>query len=160
MKFHVRQHLLLIGCLALALFGSTNSLLAQALNGQAAQKPAATTKQSEPISYTLPQTNDVKQLSSFLSRVLDYQPKTTADAQDYDKHAPAAMNAAAEKILQLEKDKNSAAYRFASKYLLAMRLLTLDKATRKEKVEIYRQFRRRAGQHAQQVVINQHLTVA
>lgn len=139
MKFHVRKHLLLIGCLALALFCATSSLLAQAPNGQATQKPAATTKQSEPISYTLPRTNDVKQLTSFLTRVLDYQPKTAADAQDYDKHATAAMNAAAEKILQLEKGKDSAAYRFASKYLLAMRLLTLEKATRKEKVEIYTQ---------------------
>ena len=139
MKFHVRQRPLLIGCLALALFGSTNSLLAQALNGQATQKPAATAKQSEPISYTLPQTNDVKQLTSFLNRVLNYQPKTAADGQDYDKRAPAAMNAAAQKIMQLEKDKNSAAYRFASKYLLAMRLFTLDKATRNEKIEIYKQ---------------------
>lgn len=139
MKFHVRQHLSLIGFLALALFDPTGFLLAQAPSGQATQKPAATTKQSEPLSYTLPQTNDVQQLTSFLSRVLDYQPQTAADAQEYDKRAPAAMNAAAEKILRLEKDKNSAAYRFASKYLLAMRLLTLDKATRKEKVEIYGQ---------------------
>jgi thiol-disulfide isomerase/thioredoxin len=139
MKFHVRQLLFLIGYLALALFGSTGSLLAQAQNGQATQRPAATTKQSAPISYTLPQTNDTKQLVSFLSRVLDYQPKTESEAQDYDKRAPAAMNAAAERILQLEKDKNSPTYRFASKYLLAMRLMTLDKATRKDKVEIYQQ---------------------
>ena len=82
MKFHVRQHLLLIGCLALTFCGATSSLLAQALNGQATQKPAAIAKQSEPISYTLPRTNDVKQLTSFLSRLLDHEPKTAADAQD------------------------------------------------------------------------------
>ncbi len=117
MKFQVRQHRLLVGCLAAAFFGSTSLLMAQALNGQATQKPASAPKQSEPISYTLPQTNDVKQLTSFLIRVLDYQPKNAADVQEYDKRATPAMNAAAAR----------------------MRLLDLDELTRNEKIEIYKQ---------------------
>ncbi len=138
MKFHVRLSLLLlIGCFALA--GSTTSIFAQTANRQTATQSAASTKQSQPISYDLPRTNDVQQLTSFLTSLLDHQPKTAAEAEEYDKRAPAAMNAAAKKILQLEKDKTSAAYRFASKYLLAMRLMALDKTTGKEKVEIYQQ---------------------
>jgi hypothetical protein len=51
MKFHVRQLLFLIGYLALALFGSTGSLLAQAQNSQATHRLAPTIKQSEPITF-------------------------------------------------------------------------------------------------------------
>jgi peroxiredoxin len=47
------------------------------------------------------------------------------------------MNAAASRILQLEKDQNSAPYRFAMNYLMAMRLMEFDKTTGKDRQEMF-----------------------
>jgi thiol-disulfide isomerase/thioredoxin len=103
------------------------------------QKPAPNTKPQTPLTYAMPNTTDVAQLGAYLSQLLDYKPSTPEQAQEYELKGPALMNAVAQRITQLEKDKSHPVHRFAAKYLLAMKLVTLDKTTGQEKVALYQE---------------------
>lgn len=158
MRVRVQGSLILISCLSLSALAihsvSAQSPLRQdtarqrstskappAKPGTAATKPPAAkvAKPAPPPSYEMPKTNDVAKLGTHLSRLLDYRPTTQEQAKTHEQKGPAVMNAVARRIITLEKDKNSTIYRFASKYLLAMKLVDLDKATGQDKVAIYKE---------------------
>lgn len=136
---------LLISCIGLTLH---NGQVANAQNApggapaanKAAAKPAANPSPQPPLTYAMPKaTDDVAKLGAYLSQILDYRPSTPEQAKEYEQKAPALMNAVANRITQLEKDTSNPIHRFASKYLLAMKLVNLDKATGQEKVALYKE---------------------
>lgn len=96
-----------------------------------AAKPAA------PPSYEVPRSNDPQEYVRFINRLLNFQPRTKEEADEYRKLAPRAMRIAAQQTLKVSKDSKSPEYAFASRYLVAIQLLTLDKADFKTKQQIY-----------------------
>ncbi len=64
----------------------------------------------------------------FIDKIRDYKPETIEDAVEHQKQAPKAVKAAAERILKVEKDKSSDAYKTASRMLLAFQVSTIDEA--------------------------------
>jgi thiol-disulfide isomerase/thioredoxin len=86
---------------------------------QAAAPPAGQTP-NEPAGdmYTLPETDDISALTRFLGRLLDFQPSSRAEDVLHRKKAPLAVRKASERILALEKDTSSSAYRMAKRVVL------------------------------------------
>jgi thiol-disulfide isomerase/thioredoxin len=85
------------------------------------EKPAA----EKPVDrYALPD-GGVEALLKFIDDVRTFEPNTTEEYFAHRQKAPAAIRAAAEKILSLEKDKTSDTYRKATALLLQARLQTL-----------------------------------
>ncbi len=107
-------------------------------SGAAAATQAATPSKPKaaPV-YAMPKTNDVEKLGEYLSQLLDFRPSTKEQATEYDEKAPALMDAVATRITSVEKNTDSPIYRFAAKYLLAMKLVRLHKTTGEEKVALY-----------------------
>jgi len=68
--------------------------------------------------FVVPQGNDVAKLARFLQRLTEFRPSSQDDIRIYERKAPLAMRKAAEKIVALEKDTKSAAYRTARRHLL------------------------------------------
>ncbi len=78
--------------------------------------------------YKLPAGNDVEALMDFIQQLREFEPKTQ---QAYDEHvakAPSAIQAAAEKILKLEKDPKSENAQKAAAILLELRVDTIASA--------------------------------
>jgi len=71
--------------------------------------------------FVVPAGNDVAKLARFLQRLTEFQPSSREDARVYERKAPLAMRKAAEKIVALEKDTKSSAYRVARRHLLRER---------------------------------------
>jgi thiol-disulfide isomerase/thioredoxin len=86
---------------------------------------SATPDLTEESFYEVPQSDDASTLSSFLERVLTARPKTKAEQQVYGRKVRIALGDAARKILAVEQDKKSDAYRLARSVdlLLSMRSL-------------------------------------
>ena len=68
--------------------------------------------------FVVPTGNDVAKLARFLQRLTEFRPSSQDDVRIYERKAPLAMRKAAEKIVALEKDTKSAAYRTARRHLL------------------------------------------
>src|SRR5262245_4727697 len=68
--------------------------------------------------FVVPEGNDVAKLSRFLQRLAEFSPSSREDVAIYRRKAPLAMRKAAEKIVSLEKDTKSPAYRLAKRHLL------------------------------------------
>jgi thiol-disulfide isomerase/thioredoxin len=68
--------------------------------------------------FVVPQGNDVAKLARFLQRLAEFRPSSQDDVRVYERKAPLAMRKAAEKIVALEKDTKSVAYRTARRHLL------------------------------------------
>ena len=71
--------------------------------------------------YAVPQ-DDVAALVQFLTGLESYEPTKTEEILAYRQHARKAFETAAERIIKLEKDKSSDAYRKASGIQLQLRL--------------------------------------
>ena len=69
--------------------------------------------------FVVPEGDDVPKLARFLQRLTEFQPSSREDVQTYRRKAPLAMRKAAEKIVLLEKDTKSNAYRVARRHLLS-----------------------------------------
>ncbi|MCI0360850.1 MAG: TlpA family protein disulfide reductase [Planctomycetaceae bacterium] len=76
--------------------------------------------------FVVPTGNDVAKLSRFLQRLAEFTPSSRSDEAIYRRKAPLAMRKAAEKIIALEKDTKSAAYRTAKRHLLTDAASQLD----------------------------------
>jgi thiol-disulfide isomerase/thioredoxin len=63
--------------------------------------------------FTMPEGDDVAALSRFMRRILEFQPMSRAEAQLVSKKAPLALKKSSARILALEKDMKSPAWRLA-----------------------------------------------
>jgi thiol-disulfide isomerase/thioredoxin len=103
--------------------------------GQAPQIQLATPDDEADDQFTLPETEDVDQLLSFIQRVQQYlqqnQPRSQAEAASFQQKLE-LMKTAAERIVQLEQDKSSEAYQSAQGLLLQMRLAEVLRAPEAE----------------------------
>jgi thiol-disulfide isomerase/thioredoxin len=91
-------------------------VLAPAFQATAQEEPADPTDINQ--LFVVPEGNDVAKLVRFLQRLTEFQPGSRSDVAIYQRKAPLAMRKAAEKIVSLEKDTKSAAYRLAKRHLL------------------------------------------
>ena len=123
----------LLGCLWL-----TSSLVA----AQAPQPPVPPTPPkpavpADPHRYDLPQ-GGVPQLLEFIGKLETFQPASREEFLEHRTKAPAALEAAALKIRELEQDPNSAAAKKAERVLLLLspgRLPAVPPAQRAELVD-------------------------
>ena len=136
MNASVYRFLVVVCCLVVG--PSTFAQNATSSATKPASKPGVT-KPQPPLVYEMPRTTDISKLGEYLGQLLDFQPTTKAQAAEYEQKAPAMMNAVATRITTLEKDANNPIHRFAAKYLLAMKLVKLEKTTGQEKVAIYKE---------------------
>lgn len=72
--------------------------------------------------YTLPAGDDVASLMQFLERMEEFEPTTRAEAFEHQSKVPQAVQAAATRIVELQKDQSSEAYHKAKAYLLYFEL--------------------------------------
>jgi len=87
--------------------------------------------------FVVPEGNDVAKLARFLQRLTEFRPSSQDDVRVYDRKAPLAMRKAAERIVALEKDTKSAAYRTAKRHLLSEQASQLgDDATDADRKKI------------------------
>ncbi len=105
-------------CSAAALFGATLAICCGTVVGQ--ETPTAPATESadsiETLSaalFTMPEGDDVAALSRFLRRIMEFQPQSREEALLFRKKAPLALKKVSAKILSLEKDPKSQAYRLA-----------------------------------------------
>ena len=140
MKVSVRRLIIFVCCLGIAQSAIAQSA-APPKTTPAAKSAAAkpVPKPQPPPVYAMPKTTDVTKLGEFLGKLLDFRPSTKEQAAEYEQKAPALMNALATRITTLERDKDNPVHRFASKYLLAMKLVSLEKTSGQEKVSIYKE---------------------
>jgi thiol-disulfide isomerase/thioredoxin len=79
--------------------------------------------------YQLPAGEDVDALVKFLNQLAEFQPQSQEEAIEHSQKALPALQEASARVLKLEKDTTSAAYRTAKRFQLliqAMKLPELD----------------------------------
>ena len=76
--------------------------------------------------FEVPETEDVEELLQFTQKVLTFEPSSQEELNAYNKKAPAALREACDKILQLEEDTTSKAYRTAQAILLQLQIRDLS----------------------------------
>ncbi len=91
-------------------------------------KPAAAQETTGDI-YQVPATDDVNALFAFIDKVREFRPTTKKEYLNHKVKAGPAIEAAAEKILKLEKDPRSEASRQAGDVLIESRIDGIDQAT-------------------------------
>jgi thiol-disulfide isomerase/thioredoxin len=111
---------------ALALAATLAALVALAPPSKAPAQEAAADPTDINQLFAVPEGNDVAKLSRFLQRLAEFTPSSNSDVAIYRRKAPLAMRKAAEKIISLEKDTKSAAYRMAKRLLLTEQARKLD----------------------------------
>ncbi|MBP88723.1 MAG: hypothetical protein CMJ64_18755 [Planctomycetaceae bacterium] len=124
-----RQAFSLLLLTALFLFGSTSVFSEESDNEKAA-------KAKPKDRYQVPE-GDVAALAKFLDGLMAYRPKTTDEILAYRQKARKAMESAADKILKLEKDKSSTAYRKAVSVKLQLDLPKLQAGTEQDQKQYY-----------------------
>jgi len=97
-------------------------------------------KQEEPVQdrYAVPE-GDVAALVKFLDDLAAYRPKTTEENLTHRQKATKALQTAVDRILELEKDTASAAYRKAQSFKLQFRLPELRASSPTRQREFYDQ---------------------
>lgn len=78
--------------------------------------------------YAVPE-GDVVALVKFLNALESYEPKNTEEILTYKQHALKAFETAADRIIKLERDKSSDAYRKAIAIRLQLRLSEVQRGT-------------------------------
>jgi thiol-disulfide isomerase/thioredoxin len=86
--------------------------------------------------YHVPE-GDVAAVAKFLDALMVYRPKTTDEILAYRQKAQKAMESAADKILELEKDTASKAYRKAVSVKLQLDLTKLQTGTEEYQADYY-----------------------
>jgi thiol-disulfide isomerase/thioredoxin len=109
-------------------------------------EPQETEKNEEPKNneafYKVPEGN-VKQLVAFIEKVRGFEPTNVLEVFAHRKNAGEAVRGAAEKIVELEKDKESEAYKMATQLLLQVEVGSLPTATPDEQARIYQKVKQR-----------------
>jgi hypothetical protein len=77
-----------------------------------------------PSDYTVP-TGGADQLLRFIADLEEFRPRTPYQTAEHSRRAPAALQAAATRILRLEKDEWSEAYQTALRVLLGIRIIDI-----------------------------------
>jgi thiol-disulfide isomerase/thioredoxin len=108
--------------------------LAISLAPQAVAQEAAADSELEKL-FAMPEGDNVEELARFLRKLSDFEPTTRDEALLYRRKAPLAMKKAAEKIVSLERDKTSSAYKLAQRVTLENRSkeITTEEATDAER---------------------------
>jgi thiol-disulfide isomerase/thioredoxin len=106
----------------------------------AAQEPAADKKETDKKSqYTVPDTQDVAELEAFLERLMSFRPTNVEEAENHQRQAPAAIQAAAEKILELAEDPAAPAAQKAKIVLLQIRITKMSELGEKEQEALFQE---------------------
>ncbi|MCA9142489.1 MAG: TlpA family protein disulfide reductase [Planctomycetaceae bacterium] len=87
--------------------------------------------------YAVPE-NDVAAIVDFLNRLEAYRPTTTEEVLAYRQHARKALETAANRIVKLEKDKTSDAYRKATVIRLQLGLSDVQHGTAETQQSFYK----------------------
>jgi thiol-disulfide isomerase/thioredoxin len=112
---------LLMGGLAFLVF-SGSYLTAQQ------EQPAAQPAEDR---YAVPAGDDVDALVQFLNRVAEFRPQSQEEAIAHSQKALPALEQASARVLELEKDETSAAYRTARRIQLQIRAMKLPELDEK-----------------------------
>ena len=72
--------------------------------------------------FAVPKGNDVAELTKFLQDLMAFRPTSRDESTKFRQNAPAAMKEAAERIVKLEKKRDSVGYKLAIKTLLQFKL--------------------------------------
>ena len=83
--------------------------------------------------YKLPDSDDSTDYMNFMMKLLTYEPKTPADVDQYEKLSSKMLDDAARKIISLDRNPESPAFRLAQKYILATKLLSIDAASQEDR---------------------------
>lgn len=86
--------------------------------------------------YTLP-AGGADALVKFIDQLQTFRPSKTAEIVAYREQAPVALKAAAERILQLDRDQNSVPNQKARGVLLQLSVLTVDRASPDERRKLF-----------------------
>jgi thiol-disulfide isomerase/thioredoxin len=95
--------------------------------------------------YEVPD-GDVEQLVAFIKKIQAFEPNNVLEVFAHRKNAGEAIRGAAEKIKELEKDEDSAAYKLATRLLLQVEVGSLPTATPDEQARIYQQVKQLIAQ--------------
>ncbi|MCY2993599.1 MAG: TlpA disulfide reductase family protein [Planctomycetota bacterium] len=130
---------LVMACFAGGLGICFASLAAEPEQKSAAVQPAEEKTEApstpEEDRYTLP-VGDANALAKFLDQLQMFRPSHTAEIVEYREKAPVALRAAAEKILELDKDQKSPANQQARGCLLQLRVMTIERASPDEQRQL------------------------
>lgn len=91
--------------------------------------------------YTVPVAGDVDELVAFLGQLRDYRPRTFGEFCTHREKSGEALQAAAERIIQLESDPSSRRYRLASEMLLHHHIAQLGAADADQKRRVLAEVR-------------------
>jgi len=101
-------------------------------------KPVAD-KDADRDLYQLPATDDANALLAYIDKVREFRPHTRAEFLNYKAKAGPAIEAAAEKILKLEKDPQSEASQKANELLLESRIDGIGQAAPEQQQAVLKQ---------------------
>jgi len=99
-------------------------------------------RDEQPFDYTLP-TDDVDELFKFITDLKEFRPETPRQTSEHSRRAPAALKAAALRILKLEEDQWSEPFQAALRILLEDRVRTVrggNPARQRETVKFVKDF--------------------
>lgn len=87
--------------------------------------------------YTVPETEDLEVLADFLQRLREFRPTSQLEYVTHMRKAPAAMTSAAKKVIELDKDKKSSAYKLANFVMLSQEVGSLRGAAPDQQAEVF-----------------------
>ncbi|HTN74663.1 MAG TPA: TlpA disulfide reductase family protein, partial [Pirellulaceae bacterium] len=87
--------------------------------------------------YAVPESDDVATLTAFINKIRAVRPSTRDEYVNHMRKAPEALKAASEKILKVETNKDSEAYKLASSVLLNAEVQSLQQADPGKRAEVY-----------------------
>ena len=96
---------------------STSSSIPAAQVVESAASNATDTNAAQPDPYAVPE-GGVPELLAYVEKFQQFRPHTQDEYRDYQQKMPAALQAAAEKILELDQDESSASHQTAKLLLL------------------------------------------
>ena len=111
----------------------------QADKPDARSKDGAAKETSDDL-YQVPATDDPKELFAYIDKVQEFRPRTRASFMTHRAKGTAAIEAAAEKILKLEKDPNSENSQKANELLLEFRIAGIGQAAPERQKAVLEQF--------------------
>jgi len=102
-----------------------------------ADKPAAAEEEKKDL-YAVPDTDDPEELVKFIQEVMTFRPASVEEAVNHRAKASDAVQKAAKKILEVEKDKKSDTYKLASRLLFTLQANSIRAASPEEKADFYK----------------------
>jgi thiol-disulfide isomerase/thioredoxin len=87
--------------------------------------------------YAVPESDDLEVLGDFLQRLKEFRPTSQLEYVNHMRKAPAAMSAAAKKVIELDKEKKSDAWKVANFVILSQEASALRGATPEQQAEVF-----------------------